>query len=118
MLIDLTAYHDEYLGKRHLKDELGARFPQSHSFLYRGDVFLFLYGKADFNGFSAWQRFELKVVLSDDLDDLFSLGALPHGARGAGADDGSPFAFTAGSVCTVSQLRTPLLLKNVEGATI
>lgn len=93
-LIDLTAYHDEYLGKRHLKDELGARFPQSHSFLYRGDVFLFLYGKADFNGFSALAKeFELKVVLSDDLDDLFSLpGALPHGARGAGADDGSPLS--------------------------
>ena len=44
-VIDLTAYHNEYLGKRHLKDELGVRFPQSHSFLYRGDVFLFLHGK-------------------------------------------------------------------------
>ena len=34
-VIDLTAYHNEYLGKRHLKDELGVRFPQAHSFLYR-----------------------------------------------------------------------------------
>ena len=51
-LIDLTAYHNEYLGKRHLKDELGVRFPQAHSFLYRGDVFLFLHGKTDSNDFS------------------------------------------------------------------
>ena len=114
-LIDLTAYHDEYLGKRHLKDELGARFPQSHSFLYRGDVFLFLHGKADFNGFSALAKeFELKVVLSDDLDDLFSLPALYRTAHEA-LELMTDRRFHSGSVCTVSQLRTPLLLKNVEG---
>lgn len=114
-LIDLTAYHDEYLGKRHLKDELGARFPQSHSFLYRGDVFLFLHGQADFNGFSALAKeFELKVVLSDDLDDLFSLPALYRTAHEA-LELMTDRRFHSGSVCTVSQLRTPLLLKNVEG---
>ena len=64
-LIDLTAYHNAYLGKRHLKDELGARFPQSHSLLYRGDVFLFLHGMKDFDGFSALaEEFQLKVVMS------------------------------------------------------
>ena len=114
-LIDLTAYHDEYLGKRHLKDELGGRFPQSHSFLYRGDVFLFLHGQADFNGFSALAKeFELKVVLSDDLDDLFSLPALYRTAHEA-LELMTDRRFHSGSVCTVSQLRTPLLLKNVEG---
>ena len=76
-LIDLTVYHNKYLGKRHLKDELGVRFPQSHSFLYRGDVFLFLHGKTDSNGFSALaEEFQLKVVISDGFDELFELPAL------------------------------------------
>lgn len=101
-----------------MKDELGARFPQSHSFLYRGDVFLFLYGKADFNGFSALAKeFELKVVLSDDLDDLFGLPALYRTAHEA-LELMTDRRFHSGSVCTVSQLRTPLLLKTSRGATI
>ena len=77
-LIDLTGYHKKYIGKRHLKDEIGARFPRSHAFLYHRDVFLFLHGKDDFRDLMMDHRF--------------------HG----------------GNVCTVSQLRTPLLLKNVE----
>ena len=114
-LIDLTAYHNEYLGKRHLKDELGVRFPQSHSFLYRGDVFLFLHGKTDSNGFSALaEEFQLKVVMSDGINDLFDLPALyrtAHEALMLMTDR----RFHSGNVCTVAQLRTPLLLKNLEG---
>lgn len=41
-LIDLTAYHNEYLGKRHLKDELSVRFPQSHSF-FIGEMCFYSY---------------------------------------------------------------------------
>ena len=83
-LIELTAYHNEYLGKRHLKDELGVRFPQSHSFLYRGDVFLFLHGKTDSNDFSVLaEEFQLRVVISDGIDDLFELPALYRTAREA-----------------------------------
>lgn len=114
-LIDLTAYRNEYIGKRHLKDELDARFPKSHSFLYRGDVFLFLHGKEDFKDFSALAKeFGLKVVLSDDLDDLFKLPLLYRTAHEA-LELMTDSRFHSGNVCTVSQLRMPLLLKNVEG---
>lgn len=114
-LIDLTAYHNEYLGKRHLKDELGVRFPQSHSFLYRGDVFLFLHGKTDSNGFSALaEEFQLKVVISDEIDELFELPALYRTAREA-LELMMDRRFHGGNVCTVAQLRTPLLLKDLEG---
>lgn len=114
-LIDLTAYRNEYIGKRHLKDEVNARFPKSHSFLYRGDVFLFLHGKEDFKDFSALAKeFGLKLVLSDDLDDLFKLPPLYRTAHEALELMTDP-RFHSGNVCTVSQLRMPLLLKNVEG---
>ena len=114
-LIDLTAYHSNYLGKRHLKEELGKRFPQSHPFLYRGDVFLFLRGKAEFSGFSALaEEFRLKVVMSDGPDDLFELPALYRTAHEA-LELMTDQRFHGGNVCSVAQLRTPLLLKNLEG---
>lgn len=114
-LIDLTAYHNEYLGKRHLKDEIDARFPHSHSFLYRGDVFLFLHGKTDCSSFSALEEeFRLKVVMSEGLCDLFELPALYRTAHEA-LELMTDHRFHSGNVCTVAQLRTPLLLKNLEG---
>lgn len=114
-LIELTTYHNEYLGKRHLKDELGVIFPQSHSFLYRGDVFLFLHGNADFNSFSALaEEFQLKVVMSDGINDLFNLPDLYRTAHEA-LELMTDRRFHSGNVCTVAQLRTPLLLKKLEG---
>ena len=114
-LIELTTYHNEYLGKRHLKDELGVIFPQSHYFLYRGDVFLFLHGNADFNSFSALaEEFQLKVVMSDGINDLFNLPALYRTAHEA-LELMTDRRFHSGNVCTVAQLRTPLLLKKLEG---
>jgi hypothetical protein len=114
-LIELTTYHNEYLGKLHLKDELGVIFPQSHSFLYRGDVFLFLHGNADFNGFSALaEEFQLKVVMSDGINDLFNLPALYRTAHEA-LELMTDRRFHSGNVRTVAQLRTPLLLKKLEG---
>ena len=114
-LIDLTAYHNEYLGKRLLKNELDARFPRSHAFLYRGDVFLFLHGREEPREFSALaDEFGLKIVLSDAPEDLYELPALYRTARealGLMRDE----RFHGGSVCTVVQLRTPLLLKSLEG---
>lgn len=113
-LIDLTAYHNKYPGKRHLKDEINTRFPQSHSFLYHGNVFLFLHGKEGFSSFSALaEEFELKVVLSDGLNDLFELPALYHTACEA-LNLMMDHRFHRKNVCTVAQLRTPLLLKNLE----
>ncbi len=114
-LLDLTAYRNAYLGKRRLKDELGARFPRSHAFLYRGDVFLFLHGREEPSEFSALaEEFGLKIVLSDAPEDLYELPVLYRTAREAlelMADE----RFHSGRVCTAAQLRTPLLLKNLEG---
>lgn len=113
-LIDLTAYHNLYLGKRHLKDEVNTRFPDSHSFVYRGDVFLFLHGDGDKSAFSeVVEEFQLKVVISEGLGDLFSLPALyrtAHEALELMRDE----RFHSGNICTVARLRTPLLLKNLE----
>lgn len=113
-LIDLTAYHNLYLGKRHLKDEVNTRFPDSHSFLYRGDVFLFLHGDGEKSVFAdVVKEFQLKVVISEGLGDLFSLPALyrtAHEALELMRDE----RFHSGNICTVAQLRTPLLLKNLE----
>ena len=63
-LIDLTAYHNLYLGKRHLKDEVNTRFPDSHSFVYREDIFLFLHGGGDKSAFSeVVKEFQLRTPL-------------------------------------------------------
>ena len=113
-LIDLTAYHSLYLGKRHLKDEISECFPHSHAFLYRGIVFLFLHGMADFDGLSALaEEFQLKVILSEGLSDLFELPALYQTAHEA-LDLMIDERFHGSNVCTVAQLRTALLLKSME----
>ena len=52
-LIDLTVYHSGYLGQRHLKEEVTAIFLDSHSFLYKGNVMLFLHRREDMERFSA-----------------------------------------------------------------
>ena len=114
-LIDLTAYHSLYNGLRHLRDELVAHFPDGHPFLYRGDVFLFLHGRGELEAFFALaEEFRLKVIMSEGLDDLFALPALYQTAREAMALL-TDARFHAGSVCTVVQLRTAVLLKNLEG---
>ncbi len=38
-LIDLETYHNAYMGKRHLKEELEAQLLDSHPFLYQGGCF-------------------------------------------------------------------------------
>lgn len=101
-------------GKRHLKDEVDALFPNAHSFLYKGNVFLFLYRQEDIGLFPALAaEFQLKVIISEKIDDLFDLPALYRTASEALAlmtDE----RFHGGRVYTVAQLRTPLLLKNIE----
>lgn len=114
-LVDLTAYHSQYLGKRHLKEEMDAIFPDSHAFVYKGAVFLFLSRQADIDRFSALaEEFQLKVIVSEKIDDLFALPALYRTAREA-LSLMTDERFHGGRVYTVAQLRTPLLLKNLEG---
>ena len=114
-LINLTAYHKKYMGKRHLKDELEAKFPQSHPFLYKGDVILFSHGTDDFAKLSKLaEEFKLKVVLSDNLQSLFELPTLYRTAHEA-LELMMDHRFQGKNVFTVDQLRTLLVLKNLEG---
>ena len=113
-LIDLTAYHSQYLGTRHLKEEIRERFPDSHSFLYKGDVFLFLHKDRDAAIFTELAReFGLKVIISEAIRDLYDLPVLYRAARDA-LDMIIASNYHGENVCSVSQLRTPLLLKNLE----
>ena len=114
-LIDLETYHSAYLGKRHLKEELEAQIPDSHPFLYKGDVFLFLHREGDGGIFSELaEEFQLKILISAPIDDLFTLPQLYRTAREA-LELMKDERFHGEAVCTAQQLRTPLLLKNLEG---
>ena len=114
-LIDLETYHNAYMGKRHLKEELEAQIPDSHPFLYKGDVFLFLHREGDGDIFSELaEEFQLKVLISAPIDDLFTLPQLYRTAREA-LELMKDARFHGESVCSAQQLRTPLLLKNLEG---
>ena len=114
-LIDLETYHSAYMGKRHLKEELEAQIPDSHPFLYKGDVFLFLHREGDGDIFSELaEEFQLKILISAAIDDLFTLPQLYRTAREA-LELMKDARFHGESVCSAQQLRTPLLLKNLEG---
>ena len=114
-LIDLETYHSAYMGKRHLKEELEAQIPDSHPFLYKGDVFLFLHREGDGDIFSELaEEFQLKILISAPIDDLFSLPQLYRTAREA-LELMKDARFHGEAVCSAQQLRTPLLLKNLEG---
>ena len=114
-LIDLETYHNAYMGKRHLKEELEAQLPDSHPFLYQGDIFLFLHREGDADALSALAKeFQLKILVSEPLDELFELSGLYRTAREA-LELMTDERFHGEPVCSVAQLRTPLLLKNLEG---
>ena len=114
-LIDLETYHSAYMGKRHLKEELEAQIPDSHPFLYKGEVFLFLHREGDGGIFSELaEEFQLKILISAPIDDLFTLPQLYRTAREA-LELMKDARFHGESVCSAQQLRTPLLLKNLEG---
>ena len=114
-LIDLETYHSAYMGKRHLKEELEAQIPDSHPFLYKGDVFLFLHREGDGDIFSELAKeFQLKILISAPIDDLFTLPQLYRTAREA-LELMRDARFHGEAVCSAQQLRTPLLLKNLEG---
>ena len=53
-------------------------------------------------------------MISDGIDDLFELPTLYRTAREA-LELMMDRCFHGGNVCTVAQLRTPLLLKELEG---
>ena len=113
-LMDLTAYHSQYPGVHHLKEEIGERFPDSHPFLYKGDVFLFLHRESDAEIFTELAKeFDLKVIVSETIRDLYDLPSLYRAAHDA-LDMIVGSNYHGENVCSVAQLRTPLLLKNLE----
>lgn len=113
-LIDLTAYNSEYIGKRHLKEEIRQHFINAHEFLYKGDIFLFLHSEHDINIFAELaNEFGLKVIISDTINSLFELPELYRTAHEAlemliETDFGNTV------VSSVANLRTPLMLKNLS----
>ncbi len=113
-LMDLTAYHSQYPGVHHLKEEIDERYPDSHSFLYKSDIFLFLHRDSDVDILiELAKEFDLKVIVSEEIRDLYDLPLLYRAAHDAlrmiaGSD------YHGENVCYVSQLRTPLLLKNLD----
>lgn len=113
-LMDLTAYHSRYPGAHHLKEEIGERFPDSHPFLYKGDIFLFLHRDSDVDIFTKLAKeFDLKVVVSEVIRDLYDLPLLYHTAHDA-LDMILGSNYHGENVCYVAQLRTPLFLKNLD----
>ena len=58
-------------------EELEAQIPDAPPFLYKGDISLFLHKAEDTSAFSALaEEFQLKVIVSEQLDDLFDLPEL------------------------------------------
>ena len=60
------------------------------------------------------KEFQLKILVSEPLDELFDLPGLYRTAREA-RELMTDERFHGEPVCSVAQLRTPLLLKNLEG---
>lgn len=113
-LMDLTAYHSQYPGVPHLKEEIDERYPDSHSFLYKGDIFLFLHRDSDVDILiELAKEFDLKVIVSEAIRDLYDLPSLYRAAHDA-LDMILGSNYHGEKVCSVAQLRTPLLLKNLD----
>ena len=76
-LINLSLYHSLDFFDNSLKNELKYLFYASHPFVYRDDVVLFLDKKHEISKFTELaDRFHLRIVISDDLNDLFDMPKL------------------------------------------
>ncbi len=114
-LLDLSRYRIVHQGKGPLREEIGVRFPQAHSFQYQSNVLMFLQTEADIGKLSPLaEEFRLKIAVSGPVEDLFALPALYQTAHAA-LKLMMDVEFRGGSVCTVEQLRTPLLLQGLSG---
>ena len=113
-LIDLTVYHSEYAGKRHLQEEIKLHFPNAHEFIYKGNIFLFLHGRHDIGIFSELaNEFGLKVIISDPINNLYELPVhyrTAHEALELLLDR----SFCNVGVSFVNKLRMPLMIKKLS----
>lgn len=113
-LIDLVAYRSQYIGKRPLKDELTYRFYESHPFLHKGKVFMFLQKGYDRKAFEKLaEEFHLKVVISNPVDELYNIPKmydLVLEALNIVVDE----SVGQGNVFYVSQLAVPIMLNKMR----
>lgn len=83
-LIDLQRYHNLDLESNVLKNELQYNFYASHPFVFDKQVILFLNAQHDLTSFKKLaKQFELDIVLSEPLPDLYHLPDLYRDAREA-----------------------------------
>ena len=100
-------------GRTDLRDEITTRFPDSHPFLYKGSVFLFLKNDREASIFgSLAERFQLRVVISEPIDDMMKLPLLYKTAREA-----LELLEEKSAVRRVEELRFPLLIKSLSERT-
>lgn len=114
-LIDPAAYHSQYKGKSLLKDELTYNFYESHPFMYKGKVFMFLQKGYDRKAFEDLaEEFHLKVVISTPIDEIYNIPKvydLVLEALNIVVDEN----IEQGNVFYVSQLAAPIMLNRIQG---
>lgn len=113
-LIDLVAYHSQYIGKSLLKDELTYRFYESHPFLHKGKIFMFLqkgYDRRNLEDLA--KEFHLKVVISNPIDELYDIPTMYKTALEA-FDIVESKSAEKGNVFSVSQLAVPIMLNKIN----
>lgn len=113
-LISLKAYHSLYLGKGQLKDELTYCFYASHPFIYKGNVFMFLHKGYDIQKFHELaEEFHLKVVISENISDLYDLPAL-HDSTLEGLSVIEEAPDCKKNVFTTEELKPLIMLNNLS----
>ncbi len=113
-LIDLSAFSGADSGRNGLRDELIYHFHDSHPFLYKGDVFLFLQaGYSEDELAAIAKRFHLKAAISDPITDLYALPALYRAARET-LDLMTDTAFHGDNVYAVSQMKPLIALSSLR----
>lgn len=113
-LIDPVAYHSQYNGKNLLKDELTYRFYESHPFLHKGKVFMFLQKGYDRKAFEDLAgEFHLKVMISNPIYELYDIPEMYNLVLEAlNIVVGESIEY--GNVFSVSQLAVPIMLNRIK----
>lgn len=114
-LIDLTQYRDSYSEAGRLKSEIDSRFSAAHAFFYKDDIFMFLKTESETQTlYPLCEKFDLKIILSEPIDSLFSLPKLFKTAYKA-FEIMRAGNFKSWNVCKTEELRTPLFLSMLDG---
>ena len=114
-LIDPVAYHSQYNEKRLLKDELTYRFYESHPFLHKGKVFMFLQKGYEHKALEDLAKeFHLRAVISNPINDIYNIPAMYNlvlEALNIIVDED----IEQSNVFSVSQLAVPIMLNRIQG---